>query len=279
MFKRKLLAAVILSVTAVSAFAAKGEPLKPFEGKLPPALQFAKTKGGLEIFKKFPAAGGMDGWVVQDKSSGKDIIIYSSKDGEVLIAGMMLDKNGQNLSSAYSDEHIPEADYSAALAAFNAAPSVLTGNPKAKAEMVVVFDANCGFCKVMHKLVAPAVAAGELKVRYVPVAIMGADSDVKGAGLLASKNPAAVMHAATEGEAEISRDPALLSKVRANTELMQKYGFNGTPVVLYNAKVKGENTVYVSPGVPAILEVFGRLGISGQVDKLKQDPSLQRFVR
>lgn len=279
MFKRKLLAAVILSVTAVSAFAAKGEPLKPYTGKLPAALQFAKTQGGLEVFKKFPAAGGMDGWVVQDKSSGKDIIVYSSKDGEALIAGMMLDKNGKNLSGTYADEHIPAPDYSEALAAFKSAPNVLAGNPKAKAEMVVLFDVNCGFCKVMHKLLAPAISAGELKVHYVPVAILGADSDVKGAGLLAAKNGAAALDAATDGTAATSNDQALLSKVRANTELMKRYGFSGTPVVLYSAKTKGEDTVYVSPGVPAILEVFGRLGISGQVEKLKQNPELQRFVR
>lgn len=279
MFKRKLLAAVILSVTAVSAFAAKSAPLTPYTGKLPPALQFAKTQGGLEVFKKFPAAGGLDGWVVQDKSSGKDIIVYSTKDGEALIAGMMLDKNGKNLSGAYSDEHIPAPDYSEALTAFKSAPSVLVGSAKAKAEMVVLFDVNCGFCKVMHKLLAPAISAGELKVRYVPVAILGADSDTKGAGLLASKNAAASLDAATEGNADKSSDPALLNKVRANTELMKRYGFSGTPVVLYSAKAKGEDTVYVSPGVPAILEVFGRLGISGQVDKLKEDPQLERFVR
>lgn len=278
MFKRKLLAAAVLSITAMSAFAGKSAPLTPYTGKLPAALQFAKTQGGLSVYKKFQAAGGLDGWVVKENSSGKEIIVYTSKDGEAMIAGMMLDKNGKNLSGAYADEFIPAPDYSEALAAFNAAPSVVVGSAKAKAEMVIVFDANCGFCKVIHRLVTPAIEAGELRVRYVPVAILGADSDVKGAALLAAKDAKAALDADVSGHAGTSTDQGLLAKVRANTELMKKYNFNGTPVVLYSAKVKGEDTVYVSPGVPSILEVFGRLGISGQVDKLT-DPSLQRFVR
>lgn len=279
MFKIKMLTAIALTVAAMGAHA-KTEPLKPYTGTLPAALQFAKTAGGLEVFKKFPAAGGMDGWVIQDKASGKHVIVYSSKDGEAMVAGMMLDKGGKNLSQVYSEEHIPSPDYSEAMDDFvKDGASVVVGNPKAKAEILVVFDANCGYCKVMHKLVAPSVDAGELKVRYVPVAILGADSDTKGAGILAAKDPRESIEGAVSGRMATSTDKALLEKVKANTALMKKYGFSGTPVVLYRAKVKGEDTVFMSGGVPNINEMFGRLGISGQLEKLKQDQSLSRFVR
>lgn len=280
MIHRKVLSAVALTVIALGAHA-KGEQLKPYTGTLPAALQYAKTAGGLEVFKKFEAAGGLDGWVVQDKTSGKNLVVYASKDGEVLVAGMLVDKNGKNLSQAYSEEHIPAPDYSEVLSEITKdGASVLAGNPKAKAELTVLFDANCGFCKVLHKLVRPAIEAGELKVRYVPVAILGADSDTKGAGLLAAKNADEAATAAAEGKAAVSSDKALLAKVKKNTELMKKHGFGGTPVVLYQGKgPKGEDTVYVSNGVPAINEMFARLGISGQTDKLKSDPSLSRFLR
>lgn len=279
MFKRKLLTALVLSVAAVSAFAGAAETLTPYTGTLPPALQYAAANGGLVVFKKFPAAGNLDGWVVQDKASGKNIIIYSSKDGEALIAGMMLDKNGKNLSAAYAEANIPTQDYSAALADFKDAAQVVVGSPKAKAEMYLVFDANCGYCKLMHKLVTPAVEAGELKVHYVPVAILGADSDVKAAGILASRNPKDAVSGTVAGHAETSNDKALLAKVQANTGLMRKHGFNGTPVVLYKAKDAGEDTVFVSPGVPNIIEMFLHMGIDGKVEKLKQDPSLARYVQ
>ncbi len=279
MFYRNLLSVVALSVAAFGAHA-KAEPLKPYAGTLPAALQYAKTAGGLEVFKKFSAAGGMDGWVVQDRASGKHIIVYSTKDGETVLAGMMLDRAGKNLSQVYAEEHIPAPDYSAVLDEFlKDSASVVVGSAKAKAELLVVFDANCGYCKVMHKLVAPSVDAGELRVRYVPVAILGADSDVKGAGILAAKDPREAVEGAVAGRMSTSTDAALLEKVKSNTALMKKNGFGGTPVVLYRAKVKGEDTVFVANGVPAMNELFSRLGISGQTDKLKADPALARFLR
>lgn len=282
MLSPKFLTAVAMAAASLGVHA-KSEPLKPYTGPLPAALQYAKTAGGLEVFKKFPAAGGLEGWVVQDKSTGKQLVVYATKDGEALVAGMLMDKSGKNLSQVYAEEHIPAPDYSEVLSEFvKDSASVLVGNLKAKAEITVLFDANCGFCKVMHKLVQPAVEAGELKVRYVPVAILGADSDIKGAGLLAAKNPGEAMDAAAAGKATTSADKALVAKVKKNTDLMKKHGFSGTPVVLYQGKdpaSKGEDTVFVSNGVPAVSELFGRLGISGQTEKLKNDPALARFLR
>lgn len=280
MFKRKLLAAFALSITAAGAFAAgSADALKPYTGELPSALKFAVSKGGLTVFKKFPAEGGLDGWVVQDKASGKDIIIYSTQNGKALIAGMMLDDNGNNLSAQYTAKYVPATDYSATLAAFKAAPSVEVGNPKAKAEIVVAFDANCGYCKLLHKLITPAVEAGNLKVRYVPVAILGADSAPKAAYILASKNPAQAMTNAMEGHGESLQDADLIAKVKANTMLMKNSSFNGTPAVLYMGTKDGQKTVFVSNGVPGITEMFDRLGIDGKLDKLKQDPQLARFIQ
>lgn len=277
MFKRNLLSSLILTAAAIGAHAADGA----FKGTVPPSLKFAETAGSLEVIKSFPATAALDGWVVKDKNSGKNLVVFTTKDGETLLAGLAMDKTGKNLTSVFSDIHVPGPDYSAAMKDFaqNGA-SVTVGAGSAKAEITVVFDANCGFCKVMHKLVAPAVAAGELKVHYIPVAILGADSDVKGAGVMASKNPLAALDAlANGGTAQTSNDKALLAKIQANGVLMKKHGFSGTPAVLYMGKQDGEDTVFAANGVPNIMEMFSRLGISGQVATLKKDPSLARFLR
>lgn len=278
MLKRKLVVALALvaSTMSMSMAASSASPNKASapKGAIPAALQFAQKSANLEIEKEFPAAGGLKGWLVKEPS-GRHIVVYTTQDGEVLIAGMALDKAGKNLTAQYAEQYAPQVDYSPAYKAFTSeAASVMVGNSSAKAEVTIVFDANCGFCKAMHKLVQPAVDAGELRVRYVPVAIMGQDSDTKGAGLLAAKNPAEAVDSP-----DPSNDKALIGKVMSNTALMKKYGFNGTPVVMYKSKVGGPETLYVSPGVPNILEMFAKLGISGQVEKLKADPSLARFVR
>lgn len=275
---RKLLTAIALSTLALAAQAAT-TPAQPYKGELPAVLQFAKGSG-LEIYNKFPAQGGLDGWVVKDQGSGKQVVIYTSADGSVMLAGMLLDKTGKNLTAEYTEQFVAPPDYTAALADFNKAASVMVGKSSAKAELTVAFDPNCGFCKILHRLLEPAVTAGEVKVRYVPVAILGADSDRKAAAMLESKDVLGdVTTLSTGGQAKLSTNPALLAKVQENTQLMRKHGFNGTPAVLYKTKAKGDETVFVSNGVPNMNELFERLGISGQVDKLKADPNLARFLR
>jgi thiol:disulfide interchange protein DsbG len=283
MFKSKLLGAAVLSLAIGSAYAAdKVEPLTPFTGTLPVALQTAASAGGLTVFKKFPAKGGLDGWVVQDKRSSKNIIIYTSKDGEALIAGMMLDRNGQNLSAQYSAANIPaEAgpDYVAAIKDFKSG-GVDVGSPKAKAEITVVFDANCHYCKDLEKVVGTAVDAGALRVHYVPVGILAPDSLTKGAAFLAAKDPKAAIGRVVAGTIESSSDKALNQKVTDNTVIMKKYGFDGTPAVLYMAKDKGEDTVFSANGVPDFVQMYARLGIDAKLlDAAAKDPSLARYIQ
>ncbi|CAB5514424.1 hypothetical protein LMG26857_03483 [Achromobacter anxifer] len=283
MFKTKsLLGAAIaaLALAGAASMAHAAEPLTLYKGELPTVLKYANASAGLEVYKKFDAApGALDGWVVKDKASGKNVVIYTTKDGTKMLAGMMIDQSGKNLTAEYTETHVPPPDYTPAFSDFTSAPSVLVGNKNAKAEITVAFDANCGFCKLMHKMLAPAIDAGELRVRYVPVAILGQDSDIKAAGILAAKDPLSEINAAAAGRGmTTSSDKALLAKVTGNTQLMRKHGFNGTPTVLYKGKHDGDDTIFIANGVPNMMELFKRLGISGQVDKLKADPSLSRYL-
>lgn len=283
MFKTKtLLGAAIAALafigTASVAHAAT-EPLTLYKGELPTVLKYANASAGLEVYKKFKAAEGLDGWVVKDKASGKNVVIYTTLDGSKMLAGMMIDQTGKNMTAEYTEMHVPAPDYTPAFSDFTSAPSVMVGSKSAKAEITVAFDANCGFCKLLHKMVSPAIDAGELRVRYVPVAILGQDSDVKAAGILAAKDPLNEINAAASGRGmTTSSDKALLAKVTGNTNLMRKHGFNGTPTVLYKGKMQGDDTIFIANGVPNMIELFKRLGIDGQVEKLKADPSLSRYL-
>lgn len=248
---------------------------------VPAVLQMAQTQGGLQIIKDFQAVGGLHGWVVKDKSS-QPAIVFTTADGSVLLAGMAMDTEGRNLTNVYATEHLPQPDYSPAFKAFapgGTASGVTVGSAKAPAEITVLFDANCGYCKLMHKLVQPAIDAGELRVHYVPVAILSADSAPKGAGVLATKDAkGALDRIANGGPAELAHDKDLLAKVQANTGLMPQHGFNGTPAVLYKVRKGKDETLVVSPGLPAMASMFKALGISGQMEKLKADPALTQYL-
>ena len=246
---------------------------------LPEVLASAQLTNSLKVLKEFPAAGGLQGWVIKEGREGKEVIIYTSPDGKVLIAGMLLDVKGDNLTAKFGEQHLTKPDYTLAFNAFHKeATPVIVGDAKAPSEITVLLDVNCGYCKLMHRLVQPAISAGELRVRYIPVGILGPTSLDKASALMQSKDPLAFMNAAaTTGAAETSSAKEFTSKVQANTDLMKKYGFNGTPAVLY--KAKQGNALMVSTGLPNVLNMFNQLGISGQVDKLKLQQDLAPYLR
>lgn len=274
MLKRTLAAAILMS--SLGAAIAATPPLSGF-------LKSASESGQLQILRDFKAVGNLHGFVVKEVRTNTTTVVFVSNDGSYTFSGMLLDKEGANLTAKYHEEYVPKPDYTPAFKAFSAggeATGVVVGSEAAKAEVIVAFDANCGYCKLMHKLVKPAVDAGELRVRYIPVAILGSDSDIKAAGLLASKDAKALVdNIAGGGTADYSNDKALLGKVANNTRLMQKFGFNGTPVVMYKAKSGSDESLVVSPGLPNMVEMFGKLGINGQLDKLKNDPAVSKYVR
>lgn len=279
MLKRKLLA-VLLSAVALGAQAAPVDAAAAKTG-IPPALKSATNSGALSVVKPFKAAGGLTGWVVKESASQRNIIVFTTPDGSVLLAGMALDKDGQNLTGMYAEQYAPAADYTPAFKAFATdATGVMVGSAKAKAEITILFDANCAYCKLMAKIAAPAVDAGELRIRYIPVAILGGDSPEKGAGFLATNDAKGFITADMNGQpVEKSSDSALLAKVQKNTEMMKKFGFNGTPVVMYKSGSAKAETINVSTGLPTITEMFKKLGISGQLAKLKADPNVANYVR
>lgn len=274
MLKRAFFATLLMSSLGLAP--AGAAPL------VPTALKAQVESGKMKILRDFKAAGGLIGLVMFDKDSNETTIIYSTADGQYVLAGMLLDPEGRNLTKQYADEYLPKRDYAPAFKTFSAggeAAAITVGSSAAKAEIIVLFDANADYSLLMHRLLKPAIEAGELRVRYVPVATIE-DADVKGAGILASRDGKALLDKiAGGGNADQSKDKTLLDRVRNNTKLMQKYGFNGTPAVLYKAKTGDNETVTASHGVPSLLQMFKALAISGQVDKIKADPALAKYLR
>ena len=289
-------AALLLSISALSsaAFAqgattkeASAKPVKAADSgysldNLPAVLKNAQKGTGLQIKKTFPAQSGLQGWLVKQSNESREAVIYTTADGDLLIAGMLMTVQGENLTSKYSEEHIPKPDYSEAFKAFQKDSEYVTlGDKKAKAEVFVLFDPNCGYCKVIHRLLAPSIDAGELKVHYVPVGILGPTSVDKSAALLESSDPAGYIAKAVSGtaSADKAKNKATEAKVQANNELMRKYGFTGTPAVLYSVKGPKGETVQVSMGLPNMPNLFSQLGISGKMDLLKMQPDLAQYIR
>ena len=131
-----------------------------------------------------------------------------------------------------------------AYATANGSSSGFTVGPMVAAnEVIVFFDPQCPHCGVLWSASQPLL--GKLTMLWVPVGFLRPQSTPQGALLLASQDPVTLM---TEHERLLldrkgglpvpqQLDEALLAKVKANTQLLQKLGADSVPFILFrNAK-------------------------------------------
>ena len=109
-------------------------------------------------------------------------------------------------------------------------------------------DPNCPYCHVMYEHEAPLIRAGQLTVRYVPVAFLTPQSPAEAAAWLQSPHPLqALKHFETiVGPAlrsgsyrslpKVTPTAATRKNLRQNLDIMGETGFEGTPAILFRAK-------------------------------------------
>jgi thiol:disulfide interchange protein DsbG len=103
----------------------------------------------------------------------------------------------------------------------------------------VFFDPACPHCAHLWEAAKPL--ASRLKVVWMPIGLLGRNSAPQGATILSATDPAAAMAqneaSVLERKGGIAVDPALkpevLAKVQANTELFNKLGADGVPLIVY----------------------------------------------
>lgn len=264
--KGAVLAAALLAVPAAQG------------NDYPPAIAHALS-GGLKVVKRFPASSALTGWVLS--RNGKYSIVYTTPDGETLIVGGLIDASGKNLSVGYAKQYIPGPDYQALFPQLEETRYIQEGelaNPKAT--LYVFFDADCIFCHLAWKALQPYEKAG-LRVRWVPVAVLKPTSVTRAVAIMTAEDPAAALN---ENETQFDKqaeeggiipvakpDPALTGRLKANTELMRKFGGTGTPALVWQ-DAKGQ--VRFKTGMPMLSELPGITGLPAQAEN---DPDLARF--
>src|SRR3569832_2340925 len=88
----KSLAVGLLVAASVSA-----RPAAPY----PKAIQGVVDKG-VKVVKSFPAASGLTGWILSQ--GGCYSIVFITSDKKTLLAGALIDENGENLSAQYEEK-------------------------------------------------------------------------------------------------------------------------------------------------------------------------------
>lgn len=258
-------AALLVSSLAWTPFALAAEH--------PKAIQNLEQRG-VQVVSSFSAPGDMTGYVVMIR--GQADVVYLTPDKKHVIAGVMLNEAGQNLSQQHLREHAPKPDMSAAWESAEDTTWVADGADAPKSVVYALADPYCPYCNALWKASQPYLEAG-LQIRWIPVAYLHPDSTATAAAILEAGDPTAALREHEEKFEDggigplIEPDPEVVETIEANTGFMQEVGANGTPAVLYK---DSEGTVRMVQGMPPL----GKLPeIFGLPEQEIDDPDLQRF--
>lgn len=251
MFVKKLIWLLSLNLVLAGASAAPKEPL-------PEALK-ALQQQGVEVVDQFDAPAGLRGFVLQ--AGGQSHIVYVTADGKHAMIGVLLDQQGDNLTQQHLEQYAPGPDLSHAWEALEQARWVAEGAKQPKQVVYVLADPYCPYCRAFWLAAQPYEEVG-LQLRWLWVSYLRADGPARAAAILEADDPAAAMarHESRFKQGGIepakSPKPETLAAIRANTQLMQQLGVNGTPAIFYKNDQGKVQVIQGMPKLSALPKIF-----------------------
>lgn len=249
----KLKAPVLaLAATAAVAVAAVATSVVMAAPERPAALQ-AIEKQGVTIVGTFPAPGGLTAWA--GYIGQRPISLFVTPDGKHVIAGTLLDAQGEEVAEAALEKTVRGAMTAGAWSKLESSHWIEDGKKGAPRTVYVFTDPNCPYCNKFWADARPWVDSGKVVLRHVMVGILTPTSAGKAAALLTAKDPAAALaayergHMEQNGKTMASGRPRPLgdaglkpledipadieSKLTANHRLMASLGLQATPAMAW----------------------------------------------
>lgn len=259
MLKSLVCAAALIALPALPANAA---PFKsPAAASAPDALQYL-IEQGLEIDSHFSTPGEMTGYI-GTIPGGKQIVFFIPEDGSVAIIGTMIDARGRNLSRAYLSQYQRGPLAAQTYKNLQHADWIAEGADNPDRIVYAFLDPDCPYCWQLWKSARKYYDEG-VQVRYIIVAILGESSVHKAAAILAADNPKQALRRNERGFSHHSGaiEPMknipdnLLAKITEHNSLMQKFGFNGTPAMVWKTEDGSVKTQNGLPPTPILETIF-----------------------
>lgn len=249
----KLKAPVLaLAATAAIAAAAVATSVVMAAPERPAALQ-ALEKQGVTIVGTFPAPGGLTAWA--GYIGQRPLSLFVTPDGKHVIAGTLLDAQGEEVAEAALEKTVRGAMTAGAWSKLESSHWIEDGKKGAPRTVYVFTDPNCPYCNKFWADARPWVDSGKVVLRHVMVGILTPTSAGKAAALLAAKDPAAALTAYERGHMEqngksiasgrarplgdaglkpLEDIPAdIEGKLTANHRLMASLGLQATPAMVW----------------------------------------------
>lgn len=249
------------------------------EQPAPPIPLQEAVAGGAQIYY-LGEYQGLQGWALIRQ--GTPEFYYATEDNTALVMGLLFDGEGEMITSgqlaelqyregddmfAMTEELsggdtaatpvLPEATRQAYVPLTPAqemyvdlqASNWLTFGDNGQYEVFAFIDPDCPHCQAfIREIQSPYLSDGLIKLRVIPVGFTGA-SLRRAALLLASSDPAERMLRYAQGESEVLSPPEGInvSAVAKNRSVMEKWGFDATPTIVYKA---GNGEIRIIRGKP-----------------------------
>ncbi|MBB1488803.1 thiol:disulfide interchange protein DsbG [Oceanospirillum sediminis] len=251
----------------------------PNDERIPelPAAIVRLLEQGMTLESRFDAGAGLTGWLlsVDDRFT----LLYSTADHSTLISGTLLDQNGQNLSEQHMQQYLPRPDIQVLEKAWSVQQH--SADTEAAAHTVYVFfDPACPFCRLSWQAFKPYVQKGA-DIRWVPVAFLQPASRIAADRLMQSDNPLNTLQNMMEHPKQASEIQATASgkevsdqrwqSLQHNMELMQRFGLQGTPAMVWQ---DADGQIKTFSGMPELKDFAS---ITGLPEQPQTAPELSRF--
>ncbi|MGH8274909.1 MAG: thiol:disulfide interchange protein DsbG [Gammaproteobacteria bacterium] len=262
--KYLLLAALTVMLPAFAA--AKAAPAStPASSSQPAAVKYL-IKKGLEVNSRFSTPGGLTGYI-GTVPGGKQTIFFVPKSGSVAVFGTMVDADGHDLSRAYLLRYQRGPGAATGYKNLESRNWIAEGARHPKRTVYAFIDPDCPYCHMLWEKAQGYYDKG-VQVRYILVAILGESSLGKAAAILAAKNPSRAFRKNESGFSHHSGAITPLKKVpdklrdeiAENNALMQHFGFDGTPGMVWKVE---DGAVKTQEGLPLKGDLDYIFGVTG----------------
>ncbi|WP_407549614.1 thiol:disulfide interchange protein DsbG [Xanthomonas euvesicatoria] len=218
---------------------------------------------GVKVTHRFDSVSGLRA-IVADNGTDKRLF-YVTPDGKSLIAGLVFDETGRNVTT----EDMGRAGISA-----NGNTTTITQlqaqkiwqrvqglkglkDGSAGADIYVFVDPTCQYCHRLMSMVRPYIVAGKLQVRWLPVAILSSRSPGLAEAMYKAPNVAqAIQSVSTNMLKPLPETEAMRLQLAQNLLAMRDTGQTGVPLMVYRV---GQRVV-IKTGVPTDAELSALAG-------------------
>lgn len=222
-----------------AAFAGFSAGAVAAQDKGTPVEQHLVSKG-VKIVQSFTSASGLRA-IVADSGAEKRLF-YITPDGKNLIAGMIFDAEGNNVTSAdmnkagVSDVGGPKVMGDTQLQALwdRVEKRRWVQDGKSGKVVYVLFDPNCPYCHRLWTSLRAGVQAGKIQVRWLPVAILKDTSKGLGAAIYSAANPSEALAKLVNHQLQpISVNDQNNRDIALNLLLLRDTGYTGVPSLMF----------------------------------------------